>query len=141
MQQQEMIRLIDIHLAAEQAADSGAAVSVYTPDVEHDVVGMPEGVMHGKDAAQKRYEEFYQGTRVEEMRPVRQYYGDDFCVMEHVCTATVPGSLLGVPGHGRRVSFRILHVWDFSDGQISRENVWLDGAAIVSQLTASREPD
>jgi ketosteroid isomerase-like protein len=91
MQQQEMIRLIDIHLAAEQAADSSAAVSVYTPDVEHDVVGMPDGIAHGKDA----------------------------------------------------VSFRILHVWEFRDGQISRENVWLDGAAIVSQINrrAARKRD
>jgi hypothetical protein len=29
----------------------------------------------------------------------------------------------------------MLHVWEFKDGQISRENVWLDGGAIVAQLT------
>jgi hypothetical protein len=54
----------------------------------------------------------------------------------HLCTSTVTGSLLGIPGHGRRVSFRILHIWDFDDGKISRENVWLDSAAVVAQLTA-----
>jgi hypothetical protein len=30
----------------------------------------------------------------------------------------------------------MLHVWDFKDGRISRENIWLDGNAIVAQLTA-----
>ena len=44
-------------------------------------------------------------------------------------------SWLGLPGHGRRISFRILHVFEFRDGLISRENVWLDTAAIVGQLS------
>ena len=35
----------------------------------------------------------------------------------------------------RRVTFRILHVFEFRDDLISRENVWLDGAAIAQQLT------
>jgi steroid delta-isomerase-like uncharacterized protein len=131
-----MERLIDIHLAAEQAADSATAVSVYTDDVEHDVVGMPDGALRGKDAARDRYEELYQNMRVQEMQPAHHYYGDDFCVMEHICTSTVTGSLLGVPGNGRRVTFRILHVWEFANGRISRENVWLDGAGVVTQLTA-----
>jgi predicted ester cyclase len=86
--------------------------------------------------AEHRYQQLYQDMTTEQMRPAREYCGDDFCVMEHLCTATVRGSLLGVPGNGRRVTFRILHVWEFTDGQISRENVWLDGASVVAQLTA-----
>ncbi len=39
------------------------------------------------------------------------------------------------PGHGRPISFRILHVFQFREGLISRENVWLDTAAVVSQLS------
>jgi predicted ester cyclase len=50
-------------------------------------------------------------------------------------TGTVIGSMLGMPGNGRRISFRILHVFEFRDGLISRENVWLDGAAIIDQLS------
>jgi len=136
MDVREMNRLIDIHLTAEQAADSATAVSIYADDVEHDVVGMPEGTVYGRDAAQNRYEELHKNMTVEEMRPTRQCYGENFCVMEHLCTSTVPGSLLGVPGRGRRVSFRILHVWEFTDGRISRENVWLDGGSVIAQLTA-----
>jgi hypothetical protein len=33
------------------------------------------------------------------------------------------------------ISFRILHVFEFRSGLISRENVWLDTAAIVAQLS------
>ena len=31
---------------------------------------------------------------------------------------------------------RMLHVFEFRDGLISRENVWLDGGTIMAQLTA-----
>jgi hypothetical protein len=63
-------------------------------------------------------------------------YGDDFCVVEHLTKGAVTGEFLGIPGHGREVSFRLLHVWEFRDGLMSRENVWLDGGSVVAQLTA-----
>jgi predicted ester cyclase len=47
-----------------------------------------------------------------------------------------PIKFLGIAGNGKRISFRLLHVWDFKDGRVSREQVWLDGNAIVAQLTA-----
>ncbi|MGH2454640.1 MAG: ester cyclase [Candidatus Limnocylindria bacterium] len=72
------------------------------------------------------------------MIPVRGYYGEDFCVMEHEWQCTVTGSLLGLAGAGRRVAFRVLHVWEFRDGLIGRENVWLDGLGILRQLAAPR---
>jgi hypothetical protein len=31
----------------------------------------------------------------------------------------------------------MLHVWDFTQNAISREQVWIDGGAIVAQLTAA----
>ena len=132
-----MNRLIELHLAAEQAKDPAASVAVYTEDVEHDVVGSPTGPAHGKAAAQGFYEYLNQNIDTEEMIPTHTYYGDDFCVIEHNWSGTVPGEFLGVPGNGKRISFRMIHVWEFRDGLISRENVWLDGAAIVAQLTAS----
>jgi hypothetical protein len=36
---------------------------------------------------------------------------------------------------GQQHSFRILHVFEFRDGLISRENVWLDSAGIADQLS------
>jgi uncharacterized protein len=58
-----------------------------------------------------------------------------FCVQEHRWTGTVPGAFTGLPGHGRQISFRLLHVFEFNVGLITpRENVWMDGAAIAAQL-------
>jgi predicted ester cyclase len=56
-------------------------------------------------------------------------------ILEQLMTGTLIGSLPGLPGNGRRISFRILHVFEFRNGQISRENAWLDSAAVVHQLS------
>jgi predicted ester cyclase len=48
----------------------------------------------------------------------------------------VIGEFLGLPGNDRRVNFRIFHVFELTDGLISREQVWIDSAAIVAQLSA-----
>jgi steroid delta-isomerase-like uncharacterized protein len=136
MQQSEMDDLIERHLAAERAGDSAGSVAVYVDDVEHDVVGNPTGPVHGKEAAQGFYDYLGENFQTATMEVTHSYYGDDFCVVEHDTTGTVPGEFLGVPGNGRRVTFRMLHVWEFRDGLISRENVWLDGATVIAQLTA-----
>ena len=55
-------------------------------------------------------------------------------ILQQRMTGTVIGSLPGLPGSGRRISFRILHVFEFRN-DLSRENVWLDSAANVDQLS------
>ncbi|MGH8987508.1 MAG: hypothetical protein ACRDXC_02780 [Acidimicrobiales bacterium] len=47
------------------------------------------------------------------MHLVHRYYGDDFCVVEHEATGTVSGELLGVSRYGRRVTSRMLRVWEW----------------------------
>lgn len=132
----EMNELIERHLAAERAGNPAESVAVYTDEVEHDVVGFPTGPVRGKEAAQGFYEYLGHNFDTESMDVVHEYYGDDFCVVEHNTTGTVPGEFLGVPGNGRRVTFRMLHVWEFCDGLISRENVWMDSGAVIAQLSA-----
>ena len=135
MQPTEMDRLIEQHLKAEMAGDVDGAVAVYTDDVEHDVVGLPTGPVRGPEAAKGFYEYLTHNVVNEGMEVTRANYGGDFCVIEHQATATVTGEFLGIPGNGKRISFRLLHVWEFADGAISRENVWLDGGSVAAQLT------
>src|SRR6266487_3054218 len=63
-------------------------------------------------------------------------------VDDMIWTARVVGEFMGIPGHGRRISIRILHVFEFRGGLISRENVWIDAGAAIAQLTsqAGAEP-
>ena len=137
MDRAEMDRLIEEHLRAEDSGDLDAAVAVYTDDVEHDVVGAPGGPLHGPAAARARYADLLTTMRSDEMALRRRYHADDACIVEHDVTATVTGQFAGVSGHGRQVRFRLLHVFEFSDGRISRENVWMDTATLMAQLTAA----
>lgn len=137
MTSQRMKELYEQHITAEMAGDTAGAVSVYTDDVEHDVVGAPSGPLHGPAAAQGFYDHLGANVRTERMTATREQYGEDFCVVEHETTGVVKGEFLGIPGNGRRVTFRMLHVWDFKDDAISREQVWLDGGSIAAQLTAA----
>lgn len=135
MQREEMDLLIEEHIAAESAGDTDGAIAMYTDDVVHDVVGSPHGPLNGPAAAKGFYEMLTANVKTDHMDVNQAWYGEDFCVIEHQFHGTVPGSFLGVPGNGKSVSFRMLHVWEFKDERISRENVWLDGGAIVAQLS------
>jgi steroid delta-isomerase-like uncharacterized protein len=135
MDDTQMQALVDRHMRAETRGDIDGAVSVYTDDVEHDVVGFPTGPTCGKGAARDFYAYLTDNFRTERWDVVRQYRAEDAMVLEQLMTGTVTGSLLGLPGDGRRISFRMLHVFEFRDGLISRENIWLDTAAVSDQLS------
>ena len=132
-----MRELVERHLKAEGAGDVDGAVAVYTDDVVHDAVGFPGSPRQGKDAAREFYSFLTANFRTEHEEPLRQHVTDDALVLEQMITGKVIGKILGIPGNGRTISFRILHVFEFRDGLISREQVWLDTAAIVQQLTAA----
>jgi steroid delta-isomerase-like uncharacterized protein len=133
----EMRELVGRHLKAEGAGDVDGAVAVYTDDVVHDAVGFPGSPRQGKDAARDFYGLLTANFRTEDEEARHQFVMDDALVLEQQMTGTVIGEMLGIPGNGRRITFRILHVFEFRDGLISREQVWLDTAAIVAQLTAA----
>lgn len=136
MEREQMKALVEQHLKAEGAGDVEGAIAVYTDDIEHDVVGWPGSPLHGKDGARGFYEHLTANFRTEDEQPTHHYFSEDAMILDQVMTGTVTGSMLGLPGNGRRISFRILHVFEFRDDLISRENVWLDGAAIQQQLSA-----
>jgi steroid delta-isomerase-like uncharacterized protein len=135
MDHAKMQDLVSRHLRAEGMGDVDGAVAVYTDDIEHDVVGFPGSPHRGKDGARQFYKELTANFRTEGEEVLHRYLADDSMILEQIMTGTVIGSMLGLPGHGRRISFRILHVFEFRDGLISRENVWLDSAAVIAQLS------
>lgn len=132
----EMRSLVERHMAAEAAGDIDGAVAVYTDDVEHDMVGAPAGPLRGPAVVRPFYEDLTSNLTTIDAQVTQEYYGADFCMIEHLYTAVVNGEFLGVPGNGRRVSFRMLHVFEFRGRLISRENVWLDSGTIIAHLTA-----
>jgi len=130
----EMDEVFARHCAAEAAHDMEAILDTLTEDAEHDVVGDPAGVLRGRAAIATRYHDLFAALDNDKIEPVRRYHGEGFFVDESLFSARAIGPVLGLPGQNRPVTFRILHVCEFRDGRMSRENVWLDVAAILQQL-------
>src|ERR1051325_10631696 len=130
--QQRFDRMIDRHFRFEAEDDVDGVLSTMVDDVEHDVVGSPTGPLHGRTAARGFYNALFADLSGGKVTTLRRYYGPDFVVDESLWEGTAPGAPFGVPGHGRSLGFRLLHVFDMApDGRIKRENVWLDFASIL----------
>jgi hypothetical protein len=81
------------------------------------------------------YEDLFADLDQRDVTSTHRYYGDDFVVDESLWRGTAVGNPLGFPGRNRPLEFRILHIFEFADdGAIRRENVWMDIAAIATQL-------
>ena len=138
MNTEAKLALIHTHLDAEGAGDVETACSVYAEDVEHDVVDFPGCPSVGIDAARSFYTFLTANIRTTGEKPLNQFVTDaGAIVLEAEMSADVIGEFLGIPGNGRSVQFRVLHVFEFDDSLITREQVWLDTGAIVAQLTAA----
>jgi steroid delta-isomerase-like uncharacterized protein len=131
-----MDRMIERHFREEAEGNVEGTLTTFTDDVIHDVVGDPAGVLHGPSAVGERYGYMFANVKGERTDVLHRHYGEDFVVDDKIWTAQVVGDFLGVPGHGRRISVRVLHVFEFRQGLISRGNVWIDGAAALAQLSS-----
>ena len=137
MDQQAMIDVVEQHLKAEGAGDIEGAVAPSHEDIVHDAVGFPGSPRPGKDAGPRVLQLLLTANfRTEDEAPIRRWFVDDTMFLEQSMTGTVIGEMLGIPGNGKRVTFPIFHVFEFSDGLISHEQIWLDTGAIAAQLTA-----
>jgi SnoaL-like domain len=135
---EEKLALVHTHLDAEGAGDIETACSVYAKDIEHDVVGFPGAPCSGIDAAKAFYEHLTANIRTTGEKPLNQFEASDgSLILEAEMSADVIGEFLGIPGHGRNITFRILHIFGFNDSAITREQVWLDTGSIVAQMTAA----
>jgi len=110
-------------------------LATLAPDAVHDIVGWPAGPTHGRDNARPFYETMFADLADGKVTPLKRLYGENFLIDESLWEGTAPGRPFGLEGRGRPLRFRLLHVIEFSSaGQIQRENVWVDMAAIIQQL-------
>jgi hypothetical protein len=134
MTNQEMDRVMDDHLAFEAAGDIEAVLSAFSDDAEHEVIGLSTAPRRGKKEIREFYEGLFTELKQDEIVHMRRQYGSDFMVDEAIWTGEADGALLGIAGRRGRVSYRLLHILEFRDGQIARERVWKDTEAIRKQL-------
>jgi hypothetical protein len=131
----QMDQKIDEHFHFECQDNVEGVLATLTHDVEHDIVGAPTGPTYGRNGARGFYESLFADLSDSKVRSLRRLYGENFLVDESLWSGKAPGRPFGLEGRNRPLEFRLLHVMEFADdGQIKRENVWLDFAAILQQL-------
>ena len=131
----EMDRTMDEHFRFEARDDVAGVLSTLAPDALHDIVGWPGGPSQGRENARPFYEALFKDLADGQATSVRRLHGDRFLVDESVWRGKAAGRPFGLEGLGRKLEFRLLHVVEFGDdGQIEREAVWTDMAAITRQL-------
>jgi len=131
----QMDRKIDEHFRYEASDDVEGVLRTLAEDAEHDVVGWPAGATRGRTAARAFYEAMFADLADSRVETLRRLYGRDFVVDESVWRGRAAGRPFGLEGRNRPLEFRLLHVLQFAEnGEITRENVWLDFAAILAQL-------
>ena len=131
----QMDAKLDEHFGYEMRDDVEGVVATLDEDVEHDIVGWPGGPCRGRDRARAFYEATFADLSDGRVRSLRRLYGDNFMVDDSIWSGTAAGRPFGIAGNGKPLEFRLLHVLEFTDaGEIKRENVWIDLAAIQRQL-------
>lgn len=132
---EEMDRKLDEHFDFEARDDVEGVLATLTPDAEHDIVGWPTGPTRGRDNARPFYEALFADLADGKVKSLRRLYGENFLVDESHWSGKAPGRPFGLDGKNRPLEFRLLHVIEFAaNGDIKRENVWVDMAAILRQL-------
>jgi hypothetical protein len=131
----EMDAKIDEHFAFEHNDNVEGVLATLTDDAEHDIVGWPLGPTRGREGARRFYETMFVDLADSTVQSLRRLYGEDFLVDESLWRGKAPGRPFGLDGRNRPLEFRLLHVVEFAEtGDIRRENVWVDLAAIIRQL-------
>lgn len=132
---QQMDQKIDEHFTYEHHDDVEGVLATLAPDAIHDVVGWPDGPSHGREAARNFYQTLFADLSGDQVTPLRRLHGEGFLVDESRWRGQAPGRPFGLEGRGRPLDFRLLHVVEFTEtGQIQKEQVWIDLAAIIQQL-------
>jgi hypothetical protein len=135
MTRNEMDRKLDEHFGFEAQDNVEGVLATLSHDVEHDVVGWPTGPAQGRAGAKPFYDALFADLSDGKVRNLRRLYGEDFLVDDSVWSGKAPGRPFGLEGRDRPLEFRLLHVIEFAgNGDIKRENVWVDLASILQQL-------
>ncbi len=138
MTREEMDALVAEHFRFEAQDDVDGVMRTLAEGAVHEVVPSPFGAVDDPARQRAYYELLFSSITGESVEPLRRYYGDDFLIDESLWQGRIEnGRPFLCDGRSGEVSFRLLHVFEFRDGKISREQVWCDLAAIQQQLGCS----
>jgi len=133
----QMDQKLDEHFTYGANDDVEGVLATLAEDAVHDVVGWPHGPSRGRENARGFYETLFADLEEGKTTTTRRLYGENFLVDETHWEGRATGRPFGIEGRNRPLSFRLLHVVDFTpEGLIQKEQVWLDVATMMQQLQA-----
>jgi uncharacterized protein len=138
MTRDEIDQILERHFAALQRRDLDGILATYADDAEHDAVGRDPNPIHGKAALGAFYRESLADLANTKVLPIRRLYGDAFAIDESILDGYAQGRPFDLEGYSRPVRFRMLRIFEFRDGLITRENAWFDIVAVQRQLAPPR---
>jgi len=119
--------LVERHFGFEATDDVDGVLATMAPDAIHHVLGSPWGEISGRDRLRSFYRDLFAAVRGEGVETIGRWHGDGFVVDDSLWTGEIfDATCFGLPGRSGRPSFRLLHVFEVSDGLIHRERVWAD---------------
>jgi ketosteroid isomerase-like protein len=135
MSREDMDRAVNEHFGFEAADDLNGVMASLAGEVEHEIVPSPVGIQRDKANVHAYYSRLFKSVKGESVTPLQRYYGDDFVVDETLWHGEIlDGSVFLCDGKSGKVSFRLLHIFEFEEGKIAREQAWCDLAALQQQL-------
>ncbi len=118
--------------ASFNARDAASAADGFAEDVTWTSAGQPP--MQGRETVQGFFEAVFAGHSVFTLHPTRIFANDDLVVAEVVTRGVHDGEFHGMAGTGAEIGVNELHVFDYSGGEIGTAAVYVNEAAIMSQL-------
>ena len=132
--QAQLKALVDSHLQALRDGDVDAVMNATTDDVVYELIGGTLGAVRGREAVRAHHLREFANTIHERDIPVRRLYGDGFAVDELIWEGRITGLVGTLAGNGRRVTHRILRVFEVREGQIAHQSIYSDFASVSRQL-------
>jgi hypothetical protein len=126
--------LVDTLLHALRGGDVETVMACLTDDVEYDLVGSSPSSLRGKDAVRAHHVQEFANTMPERDVPLRRLYGNGFVIDELIWEGRITGRVGVLIGSGRRVSHRILRIFEVRDQLVARQTIYSDFVAITRQL-------
>ena len=132
MTPEEMKKLHDEHLAAEDRHDLDAVMATYHDDCYHETVAV--GLRFtGKAAVRVQYQAAWAAFPDAEPVQLAEAFGENVLMDRNIFRATMQGSLYGLPATGRRVELPFGRAVLFKDGLIHAEIGYFDFATLCEQ--------
>jgi ketosteroid isomerase-like protein len=143
MTREAMDRVLNDHFRLAAEDDFEGLLNTFTADAELETITSPMGPVNTPKGRREWYKVIFRclakSRKSSNSRELRRSYGEDFIIYETAWTGHVSDGLPFLcEGASGEVSTRFMHIFDFRDGKISREQVWIDLAPIQKALSSSR---